>query len=790
MRKLCVSDVVLSLGLSLAALLAVIPTLAITFRPLDVVVIVSLLIAVYSLLAVFKWVAFGLVGASLLFLLFAWKSSVVGAFVNFLGSYVLWAWGYLSSPFDDPGSVYLRFTLVVLCLLVSLPFFLLVRNNAHVVLVAVAGAALFYLQQAMGFGFPALYFALFLMLAILYAVRQALPNNAKRERMLWISLPVCFFVLFAAMKMPVSEEPAGRHVVSAVNRVTARFPAWLSIDWGSGPFAAPGDGSVVDYAEVSENLGGSVSLGDVTVLYVRGEVSPYLKSRTYTTYTGRGWLTEAVQVSGETGMLDAETYQGRMLFYNSWNSMEMDYERFPYENWQAPMLLMTLGESDDAAAPEDIYVTQRISVHYGDLTTDKIFSPPWAVGYRVANEFRHNTVLYKQENSDIFSSRTLKRDFSYTVDTVRPNVTPEELTSLYGLSYPGLWRSVAALISPVPEAVTAFAAYSEYVEELYGDVSLTPRTQELAREIVSGSRSTYDRALAIEQYLRDNYTYETNPAALPEDADFVDHFLFEGREGYCTYFATAMTTLCRAVGIPARYVVGYAPATEKRDEYYVVTGRQAHAWTEVYLEGVGWVPFEPTATYSSEGIRSGQTGGGAVAPVATPSREPSPPLPDISPNADPGIVRPTATPEASGEDGAPRPISFWGIAAAALVAWVIAQAIRRRLFLRRIKGAGFDSAGATLLYGRLKRFVFFLGMRQTPSETQLEFGRRVDGRFLDLYSSMQAAAQVHEKISFGNREPSEEDQRELLRSFERVESLASYKLGWKLVPLRYIAGLI
>jgi hypothetical protein len=104
----------------------------------------------------------------------------------------------------------------------------------------------------------------------------------------------------------------------------------------------------------------------------------------------------------------------------------------------------------------------------------------------------------------------------------------------------------------------------------------------------------YDRALAIEQYLR-GFEYTLDLEEPPEYHDLVDYFIFELGKGYCDYFATSMVVLSRAAGIPARLVTGYAASTYdlERDQY-IVTADQAHSWAELYFPGFGWVTFEPT----------------------------------------------------------------------------------------------------------------------------------------------------------------------------------------------------
>lgn len=125
--------------------------------------------------------------------------------------------------------------------------------------------------------------------------------------------------------------------------------------------------------------------------------------------------------------------------------------------------------------------------------------------------------------------------------------------------------------------------------------TLPQRVRELAIELTREYDNIYDKAIALEEYLR-QIPYNEDIEAPPPDRDAVDYFLFDSREGYCDYYASAMAVMARAVGIPARIAVGYAGGeyTEERDGYRVRRSN-AHAWVEVYFPGYGWIEFEPTA---------------------------------------------------------------------------------------------------------------------------------------------------------------------------------------------------
>ncbi|HEY0119279.1 MAG TPA: DUF3488 and transglutaminase-like domain-containing protein [Cellulomonas sp.] len=118
-----------------------------------------------------------------------------------------------------------------------------------------------------------------------------------------------------------------------------------------------------------------------------------------------------------------------------------------------------------------------------------------------------------------------------------------------------------------------------------------------ARQIIGDATTPYAEALALQSYLRStaNFTYDTRvPPATTNDA--VWDFL-QDRRGYCVQFATAMAIMARTLGIPTRVAVGFLPgnAVQDGDHFtYVVSGKLAHAWPELYFQGFGWVRFEPT----------------------------------------------------------------------------------------------------------------------------------------------------------------------------------------------------
>ncbi len=136
-------------------------------------------------------------------------------------------------------------------------------------------------------------------------------------------------------------------------------------------------------------------------------------------------------------------------------------------------------------------------------------------------------------------------------------------------------------------------------ESILLDYGNNEKIYNLAQKITGGLDSDYDKAKALEWYfIENNYVYDLDyRKAVGENAE---DFLFDTKKGVCYEYATAMTLLARAAGIPARYCEGFNMQTKyensRDDDMYVVTARDSHGFPELYIKGFGWVSFEPTMT--------------------------------------------------------------------------------------------------------------------------------------------------------------------------------------------------
>lgn len=159
------------------------------------------------------------------------------------------------------------------------------------------------------------------------------------------------------------------------------------------------------------------------------------------------------------------------------------------------------------------------------------------------------------------------------------------------------WLSVAT----ASQLQASNRKYPDWVTERYLQVppEITERTRQLAFQLAAGKQTPYEIATAITTYLRQNIHYREILPALPNGAEPIDWMLFEQKEAFCNYYATAEVILLRVLGVPARLAAGYSQGERHTLQdgalEYIVRNRNAHAWPEVYFPNFGWVEFEPTA---------------------------------------------------------------------------------------------------------------------------------------------------------------------------------------------------
>lgn len=250
----------------------------------------------------------------------------------------------------------------------------------------------------------------------------------------------------------------------------------------------------------------------------------------------------------------------------------------------------------------------------------------------------------------------------------------------------------ARTVRPTREQIQAASA------TVAADADVPEFIAETAREVTADAANDYDRLIAMQNWFRSQFEYSLDA---PVDGDFdgtgadaVAAFL-EERAGYCIHFSGAFALMAQALDMQVRIVVGYLPGQptdEKRGEesIYTVSSDQLHAWPEVHFEGIGWVPFEPTASLGvpTDFLPATTTGDSATDPSAPePSAEPSA-APTRGPELDDELDDSSATETESLQRLNPEPVLFVGagIVLVLLLPALTRTAVRWRRMLRARRG--------------------------------------------------------------------------------------------------------
>ena len=269
---------------------------------------------------------------------------------------------------------------------------------------------------------------------------------------------------------------------------------------------------------------------------------------------------------------------------------------------------------------------------------------------------------------------------------------------------------------PTPSVEQLRAASTEYpnhIRDVYFSLPNTvpERVHELAQEITRGKETPYDKAKAIETYLRTNYPYDLEIGAPPEGQDVADYFLFDLKRGYCDYYATAMVVLARSSRLPARFVSGYAPGEyDAPNAQYIIRELHAHSWAEVYFPEIGWVEFEPTG-HEPEIVREEAK-------------------PDTASDEQTGKVTRKILFELTGQRWS---VLLIPVAAVIFAILLYFSVIERMLFLRLAPPVAVE-----ILYKRLYRSGRTLAGEHTQAETAHEFMDKL----------IQCMLHIHEQLKF------------------------------------------
>ena len=434
----------------------------------------------------------------------------------------------------------------------------------------------------------------------------ALAGGVQRDSAaLRVLIPSALAVILALMLVP-----AGRvtwtPLENAANQVRGIFEQYFNFTRERVAFSINEEG--YDHAgEVDDNvvamLGGPAQPDTQPVMTVETSEDVLLRGAIRATYTGYSWV-------------DTQP-KNRYLYYDLTRSNVRDR-------------VFNLNFENAPTAFDEV----SVAVEMLDEGTSTLFVPGRLSGFSMDL----SNAVYYNTSGEVFMARQVEPGDAYTLKALIPQ------------------RSEA-----LREAVIQAERNSDdQYQDILSDYTVLPLgidegVYALTVEIIQNAASAYDRALAIESYLRQNYTYTLEVGYPPEGRDFVSYFVLESKEGYCSYFASAMAVMGRIAGLPTRYVEGYVARPDANGQA-TLTGEDAHAWVEVYFKGIGWLPFDASggagggAQQGSEDQPEG-SGNASAGSMDAPLTEPTP-TPTPSPLPEGGALdnEPTPSPEPENSD--------------------------------------------------------------------------------------------------------------------------------------------
>ena len=327
---------------------------------------------------------------------------------------------------------------------------------------------------------------------------------------------------------------------------------------------------------------------------------------------------------------------------------------------------------------------------------------PWLpAAYRPERYDGPGGVSFDSDSASLLSDADTSTGLTYRVRSELPRLTAAQLGSASAAIPASVRARYTALPGDFPGNVTALAH------------SLTDRQP-----------TAYAKSLALQQYFRSRFTYSTEvPAGHGENA--IERFLAL-RRGYCEQFAGTFAAMARAVGLPARVAVGFTPGMLEADGLWHVTGRQAHAWPEVFVNGYGWVAFEPTP---------GRGAPGAEAYTGVPAQQ------DVASGDDAGATTPvptTAAPDSGNQSSAttrPKDIETTGGPTTGrrpspwpgrlVVVWLIGVPVAHVVRGRRRRATAATAEDRTLVaWAEVQEALAAAGVARRADETNVEYARR------------------------------------------------------------------
>ena len=320
--------------------------------------------------------------------------------------------------------------------------------------------------------------------------------------------------------------------------------------------------------------------------------------------------------------------------------------------------------------------------------------------YRPERLTPSGNVRFDPDSGSLATDKATSDGMRYTVESALPRLRAEELRSVTGVVPP----DVAARYLDLP-------------------ANLSRQVRRTAQQIAGNEATPYRRARALQDWFRTNFQY--NLSVEPgHDANAMDRFL-ETRQGYCEQFAGTYAAMARLLGLPARVAVGFTAGTRDGDGTWHVTGKEAHAWPEVYLSGFGWVAFEPTPGRGLPGAEDYTQVPPAQAADTTVQTVPQTEAPIEQVEPEPELSEPTAPAPVERSPAGPRTFVVAGLGALVLLYVVGVPLAKRRRLVRRRAAASTPAERVLVAWSEASEDMAAAALPARSEETSSEYAHRV-----------------------------------------------------------------
>ncbi|MBN1622772.1 MAG: hypothetical protein JXN10_05600 [Clostridia bacterium] len=568
--------------------------------------------------------------------------------------------------------------------------------------------------------------------------------------------------------------------------------------------------SATGFSSEAGRLGGSVTLDMSHMLDVYSDEPLYLRGESWPYFNGSMWGTVSEEASYAELLMDYPDYGAKrqMLLEPVYGWRFIDLHYWMVNHFKDSIGVTVLPGVDfntimgEHLLP-DWYEIKKVEVNYAGVETKTMFTPL----YSELTNYEELKPVYAETDGTFDSDKTIRLftvlDYDYlSLDRQNPyfleaiknskrGIYEDLMSRLYYVTYNADAYDNIRITNSMDSTLRDLYELSQKSNIIYWRYTNLPsdlpkRVVDLAIEITRDIDNDYERVVAIEEYLSDNNSYTLTVEDVPDGRNFVDWFLFDTKEGYCTYYATAMATLVRSIGLPARYVEGFAtPFTVTDGNRYAVLNSNAHAWVEVYFEGIGWLPFEPTSPYNLilSSVRTGNQDSGDFLPD-DPAFDPHADELDKDDNTEfPWITGDDEIPEDNGIG--PFEIIIMIIGAYLLINFTVY--ICRIVFFKNIKTKGQFKRGYQVILRMLK----VKGIRPEKGITLMEHAQRIDETFYMGKVSMKDLTRTYYKIMYSEEDIIYEaftDMRIFFRDFRK--ELDNELRIWELLLFRILLPLI